>query len=260
VLYILHRDENTRYPKKSIVPTEIQSEVIEQQLKRVLASPGFARNERMSRFLRFLVERQLNGREEELKESLIGIEVFGRKPGFDSQQDSTVRSEAARLRARLAEYYIGGGRTDTLVIELPKGGYTPRFRQLQAEPPATNDQRKPRYRPWLTAVVAGFAVVLTAVGWWRWQYGSSPIPIAVLPLTNLSQNPAEDYFADGVTDELIRNLSIIDGMAVRSQTSSFAFKGKPRNVRDAGQQLAVDYILEGSVLRAGQCPGVVRPV
>ena len=53
-------------------------------------------------------------------------------------------------------------------------------------------------------------------------------------------------------DELIRNLSVIDGLAVRSRTSSFALRGKTRNVREAGQQLQVDYILEGSVLRAGQ--------
>src|SRR5262249_17362796 len=63
---------------------------------------------------------------------------------------------------------------------------------------------------------------------------------------------ANEYFADGLTGEIIRNLSIIDGLAVRSQTSSFAFKGKPRNVREAGNQLAADYILEGSVLREGQ--------
>jgi TolB-like protein/Flp pilus assembly protein TadD len=81
---------------------------------------------------------------------------------------------------------------------------------------------------------------------------NAPIPIAVLPLTNLSQDPANDFFADGLTDEIIRNLSIIEGLAVRSQTSSFVFKGKPRNVREAGKQLEADYILEGSVLRDGQ--------
>jgi TolB-like protein len=67
-----------------------------------------------------------------------------------------------------------------------------------------------------------------------------------------SQQRHDDYFADGLTEEIIRNLSIIDGLAVRSQTSSFVFKGKPRNIRDAGKQLDADYILEGSVLRAGQ--------
>ena len=71
-------------------------------------------------------------------------------------------------------------------------------------------------------------------------------------MTNLSEDPANDYFADGLTDEIIRNLSIIDGLAVRSQTSSFAFKGKPQNIRDAGKQLDAEYILEGSVLRSGQ--------
>jgi TolB-like protein/Flp pilus assembly protein TadD len=68
----------------------------------------------------------------------------------------------------------------------------------------------------------------------------------------VSPDPANDYFADGLTGEIIRNLSIIEGLAVRSQTSSFAFKGRPQNVREAGKQLGVDYILEGTVLRAGQ--------
>src|SRR6266567_2153134 len=239
--------------------SEIQTDVVQSHLQRVLASPGFARNERMSRFLRFIVEQQLNGRESELKESLIGIEVFGRKPGFDPQQDSVVRSEAARLRARLAEYYDGEGRGDSLVIELPKGGYTPRYSQPEAAPQTTtaslqttNDKRRPRLRPRLVLALAVVAVALAVVGWWRFRHDSAPIPIAVLPLTNLSQNPADDYFADGITNEIIRNLSIIDGVAVRSQTSSFALKGNPRNVHEAGKQLEADYILEGSVLRAGQ--------
>ncbi len=240
-----------------MAPTELQSEVVESHLQRVLASPGFVRNERMSRFLRFIVEQQLKGREEELKESLIGIEVFGRKPGYDPQQDSIVRSEAARSRARLAEYYASDGREDALVIDLPKGGYVPRFRHAEAPPPSPpqtlKEGRTWRYRPWLVAVLGGLMmIVFVAVGWWHWQYGGGPIPIAVLPLTNLSQDPAEDYLADGITDELIRNLSIIDGLAVRSQTSSFVFKGKAQNVRDAGKQLNVDYILEGNTFRAGQ--------
>ncbi len=237
--------------------TETQPEVVQKQLQRLLASPGFARNERMSRFLRFVVERQLEGRDSELKESLIGIEVFGRRPGFDPQQDSTVRSEAARLRARLAEYYAGEGSGDAVVIELPKGGYTPRFRQHDAAdettPQTKNDKpRTPSRRPWLMVALAGLAVAIAAGGWWRFQRQTPPIPIAVLPLTNVSQDPAGDYFADGLTHELIRDLSIIDGLVVRSQTSSFAFKGKQQNIRDAGKQLDAEYILEGSVFRSGQ--------
>src|SRR5690242_10988101 len=96
-----------------------------EHLDRVLASPGFANNERQSRFLRFLVERHLEGREMELKESVIGIEVFGRKPGYNPKRDAIVRIEAGRLRARLAEYYAKGGKRGAVIIELPKGGYVP---------------------------------------------------------------------------------------------------------------------------------------
>jgi TolB-like protein/Tfp pilus assembly protein PilF len=105
---------------------------------------------------------------------------------------------------------------------------------------------------WLSVAVAGCAIV-SAVLWWQGiLHRSAPIPIAVLPLVNLDRNPDHDYFADGLTNEIIRNLSIIDGLAVRSQTSSFALKGKSQSVHDAGRQLDAEYVLEGSVLRSGQ--------
>jgi TolB-like protein len=236
--------------------TETQPEVVQRQLQRVLASSGFARNERMSRFLRFVVERQLGGRDSELKESIIGVEVFGRRPGFDPQLDSTVRSEAARLRARLAEYYQGEGSTDTLIIELPKGGYTPRFRQCETagetRPQTTYEPTTAARQPWLMVALAGLAVAIAAAGWWKLQPKALPISVAVLPLTNVSQDSSGDYFVDGLTHELIRNLSILDGLVVRSQTSSFAFKGKQQNIREAGKQLDAEYILEGSVFRSGR--------
>jgi len=222
------------------------------QLERVLASPGFSRNERMARFLRFVVEQHLGGKDSELKESVIAIEVFGRSPDHDPTQDSIVRTEAGRLRARLDEYYRGEGKGDGLVIEVPKGGYTPVFRRPEAAPQPSNGEPKRRSRLGLILALVGLVAVMGGVGWWGARHPSTPIGIAVLPFDNLSHDPVNDYFADGLTDELIRNLSIIDGLSPRSRTSSFAFKSKPRNVREAGQELAADYILEGSVLRAGQ--------
>src|SRR5215831_11733483 len=116
---------------------------VRQHLERILESSGFVRNERMSRFLRFVVERHLEGKDQELKETVIAIEVFGRRPDFDPKQDPVVRTEAARLRARLSEYYLNGGKADTLVIELPKGGYVPRFREVQPEARITSPSRAP---------------------------------------------------------------------------------------------------------------------
>jgi TolB-like protein len=228
---------------------ETDGRAIREQLERIVSSSGFSRNPRLSRFLRFLVEGQLEGRNGELKEAVIAVEVFHRRPDYDPKQDSIVRTEAGRLRARLAEYYIAEGTADAVVIELPKGGYIPVFRQrlVTRDAPPTRIRRR-----W--AVSASTLVLLTAAagGWWAIHRQRAPIPIAVLPLESLSQASADAYFADGLTDEIIRNLSAIEGLAVRSRTSVFTFKNRPRNVREAGSQLQADYLLEGSVLRAGQ--------
>jgi TolB-like protein/tetratricopeptide (TPR) repeat protein len=217
------------------------------QLDRVLASPGFFRNERMSRFLRFVAERHLEGNDTHLKESVIAVEVFGRKPDHDPAQDSIVRTEAGRLRARLAEYYLGEGKDDAIVIELPKGGYTPAFYSREREPQGA----RPTSRQTRGLSIAGLVAIAGIVVWLWIQRNATPIAIAVLPLENLSHDPASDYFADGLTDELIRNLSLIEGLAPRSRTSSFTYKGRPRNVREMGKELHTDYIVEGSVLRVG---------
>ena len=135
--------------------SECPAENVRRELERVLASKGFARNERLSRFLRVVVERHVEGRDGDLKESVIGIEVFGRQPGFDPKQDSTVRSEAARLRGRLAEYYAGEGVGDDVIIELPKGGYTPAFRRSVA----IESGKTRSWWPWLGG---GFTAFRTA--------------------------------------------------------------------------------------------------
>jgi TolB-like protein len=75
--------------------------------------------------------------------------------------------------------------------------------------------------------------------------------IAVLPLENLGADSDSDYLADGLTDELIRNLAVIEGLQVRSRTSSFAFKGRPLNLREVGEQLGANFVVAGSVLRSG---------
>lgn len=219
------------------------------ELERVLSSSCFARSERVSKLLRYLVEHQIEGRGSELKESIIGVEVFGRPPDYDPKVDSTVRSEAVRLRVRLDRYYATEGRQNPLVIELPKGGYVPRFRQPEAGRGVLGVGSR---RFWLAVGLAAMVLAATATALWWALHKNTLIPIAVLPLVNLSQDPGNEYFADGLTGEIIRDLSIIDGLMVRSQTSSFALKGKARNVGEAGRQLEADYIVEGSVARNGQ--------
>ena len=136
----------------------------QRQLERVLASPGFLRNERMSRFLRFLAERHLEGQSNQLKESVIAVEVFGRKPDYAPSRDSIVRTEAGRLRARLAEYYLAEGKDDAVVIELPKGGYVPAFRSREPKRQTTLPAKKTLR--WIWPIVAAGAVLIIVGGFW----------------------------------------------------------------------------------------------
>ncbi|MCU7547772.1 guanylate cyclase [Chitinophagaceae bacterium LB-8] len=75
--------------------------------------------------------------------------------------------------------------------------------------------------------------------------------LAVLPFVNISPDPENEYFSDGITEELLNALTKVDGLQVISRTSSFAFKGKHDDIREIGIKLNVDKILEGSVRKAG---------
>ncbi|MCK4409512.1 MAG: protein kinase, partial [Candidatus Eisenbacteria sp.] len=81
---------------------------------------------------------------------------------------------------------------------------------------------------------------------------TKPSPsIAVLPFTNLSADPEQEYFCDGMAEEIINSLAQLDGLRIVARTSSFAFKGKNEDIREMGRQLGVETLLEGSVRRAG---------
>jgi hypothetical protein len=97
------------------------------QLDRILASAAFTDAGRASNFLRFVVERTLEGHDGEIKEWVIAVEVLGRATSFDSKSDPIVRVEAGRLRDRLSSYYEAEGGEDSVLISLPKGRYVPEF-------------------------------------------------------------------------------------------------------------------------------------
>src|SRR5262249_18595185 len=74
--------------------------------------------------------------------------------------------------------------------------------------------------------------------------------IAVLPFTNMSGDPEQDYFADGMVDEIITALSRLRWLFVIARNSSFTYKGRPVDVRQVGRELGVRYVLEGSVRKS----------
>jgi hypothetical protein len=103
------------------------------QLEKVLHSRLLQGAENLRAFLRFVGERAIQQPEGQLKEYLIATEVFQRRSDYDPRIDSVVRVQAGRLRAKLLEYYTTEGKDDKVLIDLPKGKYTPHFSWAQSE-------------------------------------------------------------------------------------------------------------------------------
>lgn len=101
------------------------------EMERILHSEYFRSSPRSSQFLRFVVEHTLDGCKEELKERLIGIEVFGRKPSYPTEGDAVVRVRATEVRKRLSQYYASSPEMSACRIDIPPGSYIPQFLALE---------------------------------------------------------------------------------------------------------------------------------
>src|SRR6266576_2333752 len=117
---------------RSAAPAPAQrhaDDAVREHLERILTSPTFQQGDRLKRFLTFIVLEAVAGRRHELKEYVIGVQVFGKEESFDPRTDPIVRVQARRLRAKLVRHYQEDGRADDVIIDLPKGGYAPVFRR-----------------------------------------------------------------------------------------------------------------------------------
>jgi adenylate cyclase len=233
------------------------------QLERILASDGFVNAERLSRFLRFIVERTLDGHADGLKEYAVGIEVFDRDASYDPRIDSIVRVEARRLRSKLAEYYASSAGATELVIGLRKGTYVPYFEPRASEPLphpaaaiAVDSGRHPErfgVRRVL-AIAAAFAVIGVLV-WLAWPPAASSrltasaetTSIAVLPFAHYSTAEADRLLAGRVTDSLTVALAKFQLLSVRSRTSAMQFAGGRPGLAEVATRLNVRFVVEGSV-------------
>ncbi len=140
------------------------------ELERILASAAFGQSERLRGFLRFAVEKTLQGHGGQLKEYFIGVEVFDREESYDPRTDPIVRVEAGRLRLKLSRYYETEGSQDLIRIEFQKGSYVPVFRRRQALSRAARVRASARalLRPEAIALlvllaIAGVAIYRAAV-------------------------------------------------------------------------------------------------
>jgi serine/threonine-protein kinase len=209
---------------------------IREQLDRILRSPLFATAEKRRLLLCFLVERSLEGRGEGLKEYEVGREVFGRPASYDPRLDPIVRVQVSNLRSKLREYYAGDGKNDPVLIEFPRG-YVPRI------------ERRPVLHVLKSNKPSIQAIRSTRAS--RAEEKRAAKTVAVLPFLDLSPGGDQEYFCDGVTEEIINALSQIRQVSVVARTSAFQFKGTSVDVRQIGAQLNAQAVLEGSIRKEG---------
>ena len=254
--------------------TESDQEAIRHQLDRILNSGPFHQSQRRQRFLEYLVNETLAGRGERLKGYNVALEVFDRPETFDPTVDPLVRIEAARLREKLREYYGADGQGDPIHIDLPKGTYTPHieFRQpttpgprpdrpnattpeLSQGPAASQPPSRKTSLGFLVATIAVLFALLAGFTAWRWWAPSAPLSekasIAVLPFENIGKDPKWDRFADGLTEDIVTDLSHSKDLFVVARNSTEVYRGKPADMRTVGRDLGVRYVLEGSIQPSG---------
>jgi TolB-like protein len=273
-----------------VILTPEQAGRVRRHLEEIKASHAFAGSRRTQDFLQLIVEHALEGEVDNLRERMIGVEMFGRPVDYDTGNDSVVRVKATEVRKKLAEFYLEAGGTPPVRIELPRGSYVPRFlfdspqaalpapdahdvadshlqpvpdirasapHEMAAAVPASSPQR--RRRPAYVFAAAAIALVLLAaagyLGWKSWHRSigaeTGIRSIVVLPLKNLSGDPRQDYFADGMTEELINDLGQVSTLRVISLTSSMSYKGTHKNLPEIARELSVQGVVEGGVLRDG---------
>ena len=194
--------------------------LVQQQLERILGSATFRQVDRLRRFLKFVVLESIAGRQDELKEYVVGIQVFGKETSFDPRSDPVVRVQARRLRARLVRYYVEEGQGDEVLIDLPKGGYSPVFSRREA---GTS-----RRRSLSTAIV-------------------NRNTACVLAFEDHSAEGNLRYFCRGLRDEIINRLSSLSNLRVLARDGSEA----PEHDRAQPGASEAAVVVTGSVRSSG---------
>jgi TolB-like protein/Tfp pilus assembly protein PilF len=250
----------------------IDTAEIMEQLERILRSRSFQKAQRSQRLLRYLVQAGTTVPPTSVKEYTLALEVFDRDPSYDPGIDATVRVEASRLRGRLREYYDEEGRHDSLLIQLPKGGYAlafcgreggaavvqPAERNLGQDSVASGageaGSRGGRLRiPFLVVSLALGAAIFA------WHHASNratapttptlaqapAITLAILPIVNRSGDASLSILMDGLTDDMIRQLANVPALRLMAHASVFQYRAFEGDPREPGRNLGVATVQTG---------------
>ncbi len=180
------------------------------------------------------------------------------EPGGICLSDDAYRQVKSRLDLKVSDL----GRVPLKNIAEPMRAYSLEVgapSATKSPPPADRTKQRTSKPRWLSVPLAAASaalLLLVAAGGWIMldsrltkRAQAAHLSIVVLPFTNLSGNSSQDYFADGITENLTTDLSRLSGAFVIARNTAFTFKGKNVDVREIGRELGVRYVLEGSVQR-----------
>lgn len=199
------------------------------ELSRVLDSPEFTASRQLTNFLRFVIEEELAGRGDSLKERTLAIGALGRDGRFDPRLDCVVRVVALKLRHALDRYYAIDGASDPLRIDIPRGGYRPAVRTMPTDAAGSEFCSSPPARN-------------------RWRNGRQVI--SVVPFFTHTGGRQERLFAEILAEDLTVRLYQVGWLEVVDDRA-------PRNTRvttdnrTSGSRSRADYVLTGTVYRVG---------
>jgi hypothetical protein len=231
-------------------PAQPQAQAVWEQTERILASSLFQSSQRYTNLLKFIVDRTLKGETKDLKERIIGIEVFGRTPDYDTSIDPTVRVAVNEIRKRLAQYYAKPEHQQELRVDVPVGSYLAEFKivdvvqtELKPGDRTATARRTNRWFLWAAAAAAVIALAVWTVSrllfpvsaidrlWAPVLKTSGPVLICIgSPLDSSTSSGSSSPEAPTSSDELVK-VGMMDTNAARDLAAYLRQKGKESEVR-----------------------------
>ncbi|MFN0100827.1 MAG: hypothetical protein ACKV2U_01925 [Bryobacteraceae bacterium] len=210
-------------------------------LQQILASPGFANADRLRRFLQFTVEAHIKGESSQIKEYVLGREVFDRDDAYDPRLDPIVRVEARRLRQRLAEYYAGPGSAEKLRIDFPKGTYAPLIAAAETRP-----------RKFGRLILAAAVIAGALAAYYFTRPGVPANALAVVParwtfVDPSGLDPADEALAEAITAQIANRGKV----PVIGWPSILPYRGHPKQAPELARAIGAAKVLAISVRVTG---------
>lgn len=218
------------------IDPDIKQAVLE-QLERIREDKLFRDTTRMKRFLSYVVKEALEGNSELLKGYTIGLEVFDRPDDFDPQSDTIVRVQAGQLRRRLDLYYSSSGLKEEVRIVIPKGQYAPIFEMRRLLPEEVIPKLGQKDELLTDAIAVSHLV--TRPG------------IAVFTFSDISGAKNPDFFAEGLTAEIVNALVQFRYLRIVARMPTVEHSGSGVDLKNFGKEYDVQFVLNGTVRRLG---------